>query len=83
MSLLASAAAQKTSPALTAADGATIPYRVRFDGKDLDLTSGEAPLPTHDRARERLGGALEVVAPQAAHVTRDYSDHLIVVVTAK
>lgn len=44
MSLIASAATVRNAPALTAADGDVIPYRVRFAGKDLGLSTGEAPL---------------------------------------
>lgn len=82
MSLIASAGAEKSAPSLTATDGGVIPYRVRFAGKDLDLTNGEAPLVSvvSDTGR---GGALEVIAPEAAQVTKDYSDHLVVVVTAR
>jgi len=83
MSLIASAAAQKKTLALTAVDGTSIPYQVRFAGEDLQFTNGEASL--RQEPRDGLGriGALEFIAPQAVTVTRDYSDHLIVVVTAK
>jgi hypothetical protein len=80
LSLIASAAAERGKLALTAADGARIPYRLRFEGQDLDLARGEAPLAAEGGVQH---GALEVIAPEAAKVTKGYSDHLVVVLTAR
>ncbi len=80
MSLIASASAQKRTLALTTADGSSIPYQVRFAGEDLQFINGEALL---RQASQDGFGTLEFIAPQAATVTKNYSDHLIVVVTAK
>lgn len=83
MSLVASAATVRNAPALTAADGDVIPYRVRFAGKDLDLSTGQAPLEAGIQGDDGRGGALEIIAQKAAEVTREYTDHLVVVVTAR
>lgn len=70
---------------LTAPDGASIPYRIRFAGRDIELSDGEAELAviTRDTQDDDAGGRFEIIAPQIPYTGNAYADHIVLVVAAR
>lgn len=70
---------------LTAPDGASIPYKVRFAGRDIELNDGEAELAviTRETQDDDAGGRFEIIAPQIPSAGKGYADHIVLVVAAR
>ena len=77
--------ATSAGPMLMAADGAAIPYRVRFAGRDIDLGNGDAELATVTRQTEddEAEGRFEIITPPIPGTGNGYTDHIILVVAAR
>lgn len=71
--------------AMTGGDGAALPYQVRFGGRDIAFSDGEADLATVTRETQddEASGLFEIIAPPIPVGDKGFSDHLVFVVAAR
>jgi hypothetical protein len=70
---------------MAGADGATLPYNVRFDGRDVAFEGREAELATvtRDTTDDYASGQFEIRAPRVPPGGKGFSDHIVLVVAAR
>jgi hypothetical protein len=70
---------------MTGDDGSVLPYRVRFGGRDIAFSNGEADLATVTRETQddEASGLFEIIAPAIPAAGNGFSDHIVLVVAAR
>jgi hypothetical protein len=73
------------SLAMTGDNGVTLPYQIRFGGRDVEFTEGEAELATvtRDTQDDEASGLFEIVAPPIPAASGGISDHIVLTIAAR
>lgn len=72
-------------PTMTADDGTSLPYQVRFGGRDVAFSDGEADLATvtRDTENDEASGLFEIIAPAIPATRGGLADHIVLIVAAR